>query len=706
MSYQLIIAEKPSVAQSIANVLGAKNKKDGYLEGSGYLVSWCVGHLVELCSADAYDEKYAKWNRDDLPILPAQWKYQVSSSKHKQFRILKELMNQKDVTELICATDAGREGELIFRQVYYHAGCKKPFLRLWISSMEDQAIGDGFRHLRPGSDYDNLYRSALARSQADWLVGINGTRLFTCLYGTMLRVGRVQTPVLSMICERSRQIEDFQKQPYWNLHLSCGNLTLHKEKIFDKSETERLLALCKGQPVTITSVQQEQKTIAPPRLYDLTTLQREANRHYGYTAQQTLDYIQSLYEKKYVTYPRTDSQYLTEDMASTAKTMFCTVKSQFGFGPSVCPWEPDVKRVINNSKVSDHHAIIPTTEITNGHLMELSQGERDILLLISQRLLAATAPRHIYQETRIAAVCAGEEFTAKGKAVTEIGWKSVEAAFRRTLKSKDAAEDNSADEVPAVTEGQCFTDARVSMSNHFTTPPKLYTEDTLLSAMETAGNDQFEEDTEKKGLGTPATRAGILEKLVSSGYVKRKGKSLIPTQEGINLISVMPETLKSPQMTAEWENTLMQIERGSVQDTEFLRGISELVQELVLSHTSVNQEAQRQFASSSKESIGSCPRCDSPVYDGKSSYYCSNRECSFCLWKNSTFLNNLKKPMTRKLAADFLQKGRVHGKGLYSARTGKTFDADIVLTETTDKNGKAIASFALEFPKSGKHSKT
>lgn len=705
MSYQLVIAEKPSVAQSIANVLGARNKKDGHLEGNGYLVSWCVGHLVELCGADAYNEKYAKWNREDLPIVPAQWKYQVCSSKHKQFRILKELMNRKDVTELICATDAGREGELIFRQVYYHAGCKKPFMRLWISSMEDKAIVEGFRHLLPGSDYDTLYRSALARSQADWLVGINCTRLFTCLYGTMLRVGRVQTPVLAMICERFRQIEGFQKQPYWNIHLSCGSLTLHKEKIFDKAEAERLLSLCKGQPVTITAVMQEQKTIAPPRLYDLTTLQREANRYYGYTAQQTLDYTQSLYEKKYVTYPRTDSQYLTEDMASTARAMAGTVKTHFGLSSSVCPWNPDVKRIINNGKVSDHHAIIPTVEITNGHLRELSQGEQDILLLISQRLLAATAPHHIYLETRIAAVCADEEFTVKGKTVTEIGWKSVEVAFRRTLKSKDPAEGASADEVPAVTEGQHFTDVQVAMSTHFTTPPKLYTEDTLLSAMETAGNDQFDENTEKKGLGTPATRAGILEKLVSSGYVKRKGKSLIPTQEGINLISVMPENLKSPRMTAEWENTLLQIERGSVQDSEFLQGITKLVQNLICSYASVNQNVHRQFASSNKESIGFCPRCGSAVYDGKSSFYCSNRECSFCLWKNSIFLNNLKKPMTRKMATEFLQKGRVHGNNLYSARTGKTFDADIVLTETTDKDGKIIASFALEFPGLGKKAK-
>ncbi len=700
MSYQLVIAEKPSVAQSIASVLGAKNKKDGYIEGNGYLVSWCVGHLVGLCDASAYGEQYDKWNRETLPILPDKWKYEVSRAKHKQFRILKELMKRSDVTELICATDAGREGELIFRQVYYHAGCTKPFLRLWISSMEDKAIREGFRTLRPGSNYDNLYRSALARSQADWMVGINSTRLFTCLYGTLLRVGRVQTPVLAMLCERNSQIENFKKQPYWNVHLTCGNLTVHKEKIFDKTEADHLQKICNGNIFTITSVKNEQKSIAPPRLYDLTTLQREANRYYGYTAQQTLDFTQSLYEKKLVTYPRTDSQFLTDDMAGTAENMVSLIQSQFGFGSSVYPWNPDIKRVINNSKVTDHHAIIPTVEIGKGHLTELSQGEKDILILIAQRLLCATAPRHIYMETRITAECAGTEFSSKGKTVTENGWKSVEAAFRRTLKNKEQDASENEPELPVVNEGQFFTDVQASITDHFTTPPKPYTEDTLLSAMETAGNDHFDEDTEKKGLGTPATRAGILEKLVTSGYAKRKGKSLIPTDAGINLVAVMPEHLKSPKMTAEWENTLMQIERGEVTDSTFLQGISNLVTELVSSHASINNEEKNRFASSTeKESIGSCPRCQSPVHEGKSNYYCSNRECSFCLWKNSAYLNNLKKPMTKKMAAEFLLKGRVHGKGLYSSRTGKTFDADIVLTETTDKDGKPVASFKLEFNK-------
>jgi len=700
MSYQLVIAEKPSVAQSIAAVLGVRNKKDGYLEGNNYLVSWCVGHLVGLCGAAAYGEQYEKWNQDTLPILPDTWKYEVSSAKKKQFRILKELMMRKDVTSLICATDAGREGELIFRQVYYHAGCTKPFFRLWISSMEDNAIREGFDTLRPGSDYDNLYLSALARSKADWMVGINSTRLFTCLYGTLLRVGRVQTPVLSMICERQKQITEFQKQPYWNIHLTAGNLTVHKEKIFNKEETEHLLKICDGNILTITSVKNEQKSIAPPRLYDLTTLQREANRYYGYTAQQTLDFTQNLYEKKLVTYPRTDSQFLTEDMAATASSMVALVKSQFGFGSSVYPWEPDIKRVINNSKVTDHHAIIPTQEISKGHLNELAQGEKDILILISQRLLCATAPRHVYMETHIAAECAGTEFTSKGKTTKENGWKSVESAFRRTLKNKEQRENENEQELPVVTKKQFFMDTKASVTDHFTTPPKPYTEDMLLSAMETAGNDHFDEDTEKKGLGTPATRAGILEKLVTSGYVQRKGKNLIPTDSGINLISVMPEHLKSPKMTAEWENTLMQIERGEVSDGTFLQGISNLVTDLVHSHSSVSAAEKNRFTSSTeKDSLGSCPRCHSPIYEGRSNYYCSNRECSFCLWKNSTYLNNLKKPMTRKMAIEFLKNGRVHGKGLYSSRTGKTFDADIVLAETTDKEGNPVASFKLEFNK-------
>lgn len=701
MQHKLIIAEKPSVAQSIAKVLGVTKRKDGYLESDDYLVSWCVGHLVELSPADAYDEKYSKWNQQDLPILPSSWKYQVSYGKTKQYRILKELMHRKDVTELICATDAGREGELIFRQVYYQSGCTKPFLRLWISSMEDTAILEGFSNLRPGSDYDNLYQSALARSQADWLVGINNTRLFTSLYGTLLRVGRVQTPVLSMLCDRYFQIENFVKTPYWNVHLDCHGFLVHKEKIKSIQEADTLAERCRNGTVTITSVKKEQKTFSPPRLYDLTTLQREANRYYGYTAQQTLDFTQNLYEKKYVTYPRTDSLFLTEDMADTALKMVRLIQEQFGFGSSVYPCEPDIKRIINNSKVSDHHAIIPTVEIANEHLNELTKEEKDILLLIAQRMLAATAPKHRYEETSITATCAGEEFHSHGKTVLDDGWKSVESAFRKLLKKEKQEPSANETFLPSLSEEDVFSHVASSVTDHFTSPPKFYTEDTLLSAMETAGNEDFDEDTEKKGLGTPATRAGILEKLVKSGYVQRKGKSLIPTQDGKNLIAVMPDTLKSPKMTAEWENTLIQIEKGLTSSQDFLKNISAFVSDLINSHSNLTPEEQRRFTSTSgKESIGKCPFCQSEVYEGKSNYYCSNHNCSFRLWKDNTFLNNLKKPLTQKMAIALLQDGRIHAKGLHSSRTGKNFDADIVLTETIDKNGILISSFKLEFPKS------
>lgn len=697
MSYQLVIAEKSSVAQSIAKVLEVTNKKDGYLEGNNYLISWCIGHLISLANAELYDEKYSKWSKDDLPILPDNWIYEVSPGKSKQFRVLKELMNRKDVSELICATDAGREGELIFRQVYEKAGCHKPFKRLWISSMEDKAIRCGFSSLRPGTDYDNLYASALARAKADWLVGINGTRLYSSLYGTLLRVGRVQTPVLSMLVERDHAIRSFQKTPYWNVHLSCGGLTLHKEKIFDQAQATALLNQCQGQNIQITSVQTTRKSIAPPRLYDLTTLQREANCFFGYTAQQVLDTIQSLYEKKLCTYPRTDSQFLTEDMLDTATQLIflCVHILPFASGYS---YQPDVSRVINNKKVTDHHAIIPTEEITKADLSQLSEIERNILYQIGMRFLCATSVRHLYQETLISASCGDEIFTTKGKVIQENGWKTLEQRFRSSLHADQEEPTQKDPPLPEVQEGERFSDAHITVSSHFTTPPKPYTEDTLLSAMETAGDEDFDANTEKKGLGTPATRAGILEKLVSSGYIKRKGKSLIPTEDGINLAAVMPETLKSPKMTAEWENTLMQIERGEVTDTTFLDGIEQMVKKLVNTHTSLSDEERHRFpAFPDKEILGDCPWCHSPVHEGKSNYYCSNRECSFCLWKNSTYLSNLKKPMTQKMAMDFLKARRIHGKGLYSVKTGKTFDADIVLTDSTDKNGKRIPSFQLEF---------
>lgn len=702
MSYRLVIAEKPSVAQSIAKVLKAKSRKDGYLEGNGYLVSWCVGHLVGLADAKDYDEKYEKWNLPDLPILPDSWKLVVSPGKTKQFKIVKDLMNHSDVAVIVCATDAGREGELIFRNVYYHANCKKPFVRLWISSMEDSAIAEGFRNLQPSQTYDNLYASALARSQADWLVGINGTRLYTCHYHTLLRVGRVQTPVLAMLAERSEQIDHFKKTPYWNVDITADGLTVSQEKIMNRQEAEELAAKCQGQDLQIKSIEKQRKSTAPPRLYDLTTLQRDANRYFGYTAQQTLDTVQSLYERKLCTYPRTDSQYLTEDMRDTTLHLIHTVCQVLPFSTSMQEAQTDVNRCINNKKVSDHHALLPTQEIYTADLSALADRERNILLLISMRLLCAVAPSHVYEDHIITAECAKEEFVSKGKAIVNNGWKQIEESFRQTVKipsERSNGKEKISDIIPDLTEGQLFHNPTAELSTHYTTPPKPYTEDTLLSAMENAGRDEFDKDTEKKGLGTPATRAGIIETLVSSDYVKRKGKNLLPTEEGIHLVSILPDKLKSPSLTAEWENALMKIEKGELIPETFMREIIQMVKNLIATTPSPTSEQLQLFSSSGKDAIGTCPWCGSEVYDGKSSYYCSNRECSFCLWKNNKFLESLKQPMTKKLAQGLIKNGRIHCKKLYSKRTGKIFEADLVLTKATDKDGKTFTRFQLEFMK-------
>lgn len=692
---KLVIAEKPSVGQSIAKVIGAYERHDGYYEGSGYVVSWCFGHLVELATPDAYDEKYRKWRKEDLPILPERFRWIVTADKKSQFALLKELMFREDVTELICATDAGREGELIFRLVYMKAGCKKPFKRLWISSMEDKAILEGFASLKDGSDYDNLYQAALCRSKADWLVGINATRLFTTLYDKRLTVGRVQTPTLAMIVERNRQIKEFKKEKYFNVHLDCDGLDVVKEKIFSEEEAKALKAACDGAEAVVKSVKQTRKTISPPRLYDLTTLQRESNRYYGYTAQKTLDCTQSLYEKKLVTYPRTDSQYLTEDMEETAREMISTICRVFDFGRSFSG-APDIRRVINNSKVSDHHAIIPTAEIAKQDLPKLSKEELDVLKLIAQQLLCATGEKHEYLETEVIVSCAGEEFKAKGKTVLAEGWKAVEAAYKGSLKAKDKEKEDKV--LPAVTEGSIYHPAS-SISEHFTSPPKAYSEDSLLSGMETAGNDCFDGDTEKKGLGTPATRAAIIEKLVSSRYVQRKGKQLLPTEDGINLIAVMPEEVTSAKLTADWENALMQMERGEVRPEDFMNGIDGMVQSLTHKYGAISAEEKQRFGagSSQREQIGVCPRCGAPVYEGEKNYYCSNRDCKFRLWKESKWLSGMKKKVTKKMAVSLLKDGRVSVKGLYSRKTGKTFDADLLLEDTGE-----YVNFKLDFPKGEK----
>ena len=558
--------------------------------------------------------------------------------------------------------------------------------------MEDEAIKKGFENLREGSDYDNLYEAALCRSKADWLVGINGTRLFTTLYEKRLTVGRVQTPTLAMVVERNKQITEFQKQKYFNLHLKDGKLEVHKEKIFGEQEAKSLKGKCNGADAVVKSVTKTEKNVNPPKLYDLTTLQRESNRYFGYTAQKTLDYTQSLYEQKLVTYPRTDSQYLTEDMKETAENMVLAVQMAFDFG-EFPPKDYDVNRVINNSKVTDHHAIIPTAEIQKQDLSKLSQGERDILLLISQRLLCATGEKQRISETEIKVDCAGEEFQTKGKMVLDMGWKAYEMEFRSRLKGK---EKNELKEVviPLVSEGEVLHGVEVSMTEHFTNPPKPYTEDTLLSAMETAGNGDFDEDTEKKGLGTPATRASMIEKLISSKYLERKGKQLIPTEAGINLVCILPEKVKSAKMTAEWENSLMEMERGHVKSEKFLADISQWVNQLVADYGEVSEEEKQRFGTekSGREQIGVCPRCGSPVYEGEKNFYCSNRECKFCIWKETKWLSGMKKKVSKKMAESLLSKGKVRVTGLYSQKTGRNFDADLVLDDTGE-----YVNFKLDF---------
>ena len=685
----LVITEKPSVAQSISKVLGATSRKEGFLEGNNYIVSWCVGHLVGLADASSYDDRYTKWRYDDLPIVPEEWLFEVPKDKVKQFNVLRDLMKDKRVTELVCATDAGREGELIFRLVYHKAGCTKPFKRLWISSLEDTAIRDGFHHLRDSSEYDKLYEAALSRSKADWIVGINGTRLFTTLYHKKLVVGRVQTPTLAMLVERDGKIASFRKEKYFNVHVKKDGLIADMEKVKSEDDAKQIAAVCDKRQAVVSSVSRETKTVNPPRLYDLTTLQREANRYYGFTAQQTLDLVQSLYEKKLLTYPRTDSQFITEDMEATARQVITIVKRSISMFSSISN-EPDIRHITNNAKVTDHHAILPTVQLEKQDLAALPESELKILRLVTMRLLAATGEKHIYDETSVTLSCEGYEFKAKGKTVVQEGWKAVEQQFKLSLKNKEKDEPEKV--LPVVHENDVLELVSASVSEHYTAPPRAYTEDTLLSAMETAGNDAFDDDTEKKGLGTPATRAGIIEKLVKSGFIERKGKSLVPTKDGNNLVCILPEQITSPSMTAEWENTLMQIERGNADADKFLTGIVEMTSELVKAYPFLSDAEANRFESG-RESIGKCPRCGSPVYVGKGNFYCSNRDCSFCLWEDNKFFSSKKKKLTKKIAAELLDKGWCRVKGLYTPKRPELYDAVIRLNDT----GGKYVSFKMEF---------
>ena len=699
-SYILVIAEKPSMAQSIAAVLGAKEKKDGFIEGNGYLVSWCVGHLVGLAEAAAYGEQYQKWSYDSLPILPQEWKYTVAADKKTQFDTLKDLMHRDDVSKVVNACDAGREGELIFRFVYNTAGCKKPMCRLWISSMEDDAIRDGFSHLKDGRDYDPLFASALCRAKADWIIGINATRLFSCLYNHTLNVGRVQTPTLKMLVDRDAAITTFKKEKYYHVRLMLSGAEAVSVRFPAADEARELKTACEASQAVCASVVKEQKTAAPPKLFDLTSLQREANRIFGYTAKQTLDLAQALYEKRLLTYPRTDSSYLTDDMGDTAAGIITMLCGKLPFMEGVA-LTPEVSRLLNSKKVSDHHAIIPTMELAKTDLSGLPETERNILTLAGARLLMAAAEPHTFEAVTAAFECAGQTFTAKARTVLSDGWKGLERHYRTTLKTKPDPEDGEENGLLSGTlsfsEGQTFDSPTAKVTEHDTTPPKPHNEASLLSAMERAGNEETDPDAERRGLGTPATRAAVIEKLVKGGFVERKGKQLIPTKDGINLVCVLPETLTSPKLTAEWENNLTQIAKGKADPDAFMGGIEEMAKGLVKSYPFLS-DGKKDLFKPERAELGKCPRCGSPVYEGKKNYYCSSRECAFTMWKNDRFFEERKVTFSPKIAAALLKDGKAAVKKLYSPKTGKTYEGTVLLADT----GGKYVNYRVELPKKRK----
>ena len=697
MSKFLVIAEKPSVAQSYAKNLSAYRREDGYLEGESGIVSWCLGHLAEYAQPEKYDPKYEKWQFDDLPILPEAWKLKVSKDKKKQFDVLKGLMNRSDVEYLVNGCDAGREGELIFQRVYDLAGCRKPVKRLWISSMEDAAIQKGFQTMKSEEEYKNLCMAAVCRAQADWLIGMNGTRAYTTRYFKRLVVGRVQTPTLAMLAERQERIEHFQKEAFYKVALTDGKLTVVSENIANEEAADLLAALCNGSTAVVTQMKKERKKSFPPKLYDLTSLQREANRYFGYTAKRTLDMLQELYEEKLVTYPRTDSQFVTEDMKDS-------VEELVGKMPVLLPFVDygqlghGIKRVINNAKVSDHHAILPTKEAVEKGIADLPADKKNLMMLICQQLVQATGEEYLYEQTDITVKCQEHDFKARGKIPVQMGFKEVEKAFKHLYVKAEPVEGKEKEtSIPAgYEEGMRLFPVKADKTTHYTSPPKPFNEDTLLAAMETAGNKEFDSETEKKGLGTPATRASIIEKLVSSGYAQRKGKQILPSTEGKELVKVMPEYLKSAVMTAEWENRLLMMEKGQITDTQFMGEITSLVRKILEVCREIPEEERRRFQME-REVIGKCPVCGCDVFEGKQNFYCSNRQCDFALWKENRFLGSMEKNLDKKMARELLDKACTHVNGLYSKKKDMKFDADLLLTL---EDGKP--RFHLEFPKKKK----
>lgn len=679
----LVIAEKPSVSKSIAKVIGAYRQEDGYLEGGDCVVSWCLGHLAEYAAPEHYDKRYENWRFEDLPILPAEWKLLVHSTKKPQFNVLRKLLRSKKFDYVVNACDSGREGEAIFRRVYALAGSNLPIKRLWISSMEDAAIQQGFENLKDGAAYDNLFAASECRAKADWLIGMNGTRAFTKKYGRKQTIGRVQTPTLAMLTERQTKIQNFVKEPYYKVELSGAGVVAVSEQMAQEQDADTMQATCDGQCAVVGSIERKRVEKKPPKLYDLTTLQREANRYYGLPASQTLQALQELYEEKLVTYPRTDSQFVTEDMRKTVESLVLALDGAAA----------DVSCVIDNSKVTDHHAILPTMQGAKCDKAKLSETKQKILSLIIWKLVQAVQPPFIYEDVLVTVCCQGRNFTAKYKDVLQPGYTAKLVPFVEPEKDKDVP-------LPKKLEqGTVLPVVRAEKKQGFTSPPKVYTEDTLLSAMETAGNKEFDKDTEKKGLGTPATRAAILEKLVSSGYVQRKGKQMIPTEDGVAAIQNIPDYLKSASMTAEWENDLLRMERGEIKPHDFMQGIHGLIDKMLADLRQIPTVAAAPHHN--KVSVGNCPVCGNPVHESKLSFCCADRNCKFALWKESRYLSNMRKTLDKKMAVDLLKKGRTHVKDFYSVKKDKTFAADLVMRV---EDGRA--QYSLEFPKAPMKKKT
>ena len=663
---QLVIAEKPSVAISIAAVLGASTRRDGFFEGNGFIVSWCFGHMAALAQPEMYDEKFGKWRTEDLPIIPDNWQYSISQDKADQFKTLNSLMNRSDVETVINACDAGREGELIFREVYYLAGCEKPMKRLWISSMEDDAIRQGFRELRNGHSYDFLYDAALCRAKADWLFGINATRLFSGLYHRTLHAGRVISPTLAMLTERQKEIDNFKPTPFYTAELCFDGFSAMGRRLETEEDAEEEAANAMSSDAVVISVSVKEKSEAPPCLYDLTSLQREANRKYGYTAQQTLDYLQSLYEKKLCTYPRTDSRFLPDSMEYRIPSFLALCAATEGTNvPANCTV------LCNSAKVSDHHAIIPTESVAAADITSLPVGEREILHMLAKRVILAVSAPFRYTETEVRISCGNSEYVATGNQIKALGW--------REYVGTDVKENV----LPALREGQKLAVEKTVIHDGKTQAPRHYSEDTLLLAMENAGAKDLPEDAERRGLGTPATRASIIEKTMAAGLAERnkaqKHVYLHPTQVGASLASVLPETLRSPMLTAEWEQKLKAVEKGEMLPAAFMAEIEQSVTDLVKNYSPVDNSEQ--LFPSGRKIIGKCPRCGADVAECKKGYFCESRSCRFGIWRDNRYLAANKINLTTKMMTALLTDGKACVSGIYAENSGKHCDAYLTLDD-------------------------